>query len=149
MANFVFPKFREALAKGLVDCSAADWRATFLMSTSSVLTETDAEFLTQFTTFGEFNGPGFSRVTLTGEAVNVDLANLRVELDADDFDFGALNAGSAAIKGLLLFVWGGSDGTSRPAVWLDQTKLPGPQFPYSPVGSQVRVKVDPEGFAHL
>lgn len=149
MSNFIFPEFRKALAQQLVDVEGDEWRAALLMSNATVLDDADAEFVDDITTLDEFDGAGYARETLASVAVTVDPTSLEVRIDAADVDFGVLSTGLRPIKGLLLMIWGGSDAASRPAVWIDQTVLPGPYFPYTPVGSNVKIKFDAVGFAKL
>lgn len=149
MSNFVFPQFRLAMAQQLVDVEAADWRALLVMTDSTAIADSDAEFLDDVADLDEFDGPGYARETLSSVALSVDVPTNQVRVDAADIDFGALSAGARPIKGLLLFTWGGADASSRPAVWIDTTKVPGPYFPYSPVGSVVQIKFDALGFAAL
>lgn len=149
MSNFIFPKFREAIALQLLDLSSADWRVLAVMTNSDVLTRPEAEFIADFTTLAEFNGPGYSRVALTGEIVRVNVGALRVELDSDDIDFGVLAVGSLPIKGLIIHTHDTNDTLSRPAVWIDQTLSPGPHLPYTPIGVNTKFILDPTGFAYL
>ncbi len=149
MSNFVFPQFRLAMAQQLLDLEAEDWRAALLMTDSTVLTDTDAEFLDDIADVDEFDGAGYARQTLSSVALTVDVASNEVRLDAADVSFGALSAGLRRIKGLLLFTWGGTDATSRPAIWIDTLKVPGPYFPYLPVGSVVTIRFDALGIAAL
>lgn len=149
MSNIVFPEFRKALAQQLVDVEADEWRAALLMTNSTVLDDADAEFLDDITALDEFDGGGYARQVLSGLAVSIDAPTLEVRIDANDVDFGVLSTGLRPIKGMLLMIWGGSDATSRPAVWLDQSVVPGPYFPYTPVGSNVAIKFAAAGFAKL
>lgn len=149
MTNLVYPKFREAGFKQLINVATADWRAALLMSTTSAVLDTGAEFLSSFTTLGEFNGIGYARKVLASEAVTVDLVNGRIEIDAADIDFGVLHPGSAAVLGVLLYLHTGADSANRPAAFIDETKSPGPVFPYTPIGAQVRLLIDTEGFLHV
>jgi hypothetical protein len=149
VSNFVFPQFRLALAQQLVDLEAEDWRALLVMTDATVTADVDAEFLGDIADLDEFDGAGYAREVMSGVALSVDAPTNQVRIDAADLDFGALGPGTRSIKGVLLFTWGGTDATSRPAVWIDTTKIPGPYFPYAAVGAVVGIKFDALGLAAL
>lgn len=145
----VFEYFREQLALGQLDLSAADWRLVLLMTTSSVDVDLDAEALSDFTTLAEWNGSGTSRHTLANVTVAINPTTHRVHVGADPVDVGLLVGGFAPIKGALLYLFGTDDSDSIPAVFVDESKQPGPAWPYTPIGVPITLNIDADGFLVL
>lgn len=106
---FVDHVFTPALAL-LVVGSLNDLRMALLMTNTTADTEVDAENPADITTIDTMDGAGYAEETLTSEAVNVDLANDRAEIDFDDATFPAMANGTRQIQGW--FVKQNVDGTA-------------------------------------
>jgi len=76
-----------------------DLRMGLVMTNTTADTEVDAENPADITTLDEFDGSNYSRQALTSEAVNVDLANDRAEIDFADPTFADIGNGTRQIQG--------------------------------------------------
>jgi hypothetical protein len=74
MVSFVYHKALTAILNGNIDWDANDLRALLVMTNTTADTETDVQFISDFTTLDEMDGTNYVRKQLT-EAVNEDLAN--------------------------------------------------------------------------
>jgi hypothetical protein len=93
--------FTPALAL-LSAAALSDMRMALVMTNTTADTEVDAENPADITTLDEFDGSGYARQALTGEAVNVDLGNDRAEIDANDPTFATIGNGTRQIQGWLI-----------------------------------------------
>lgn len=99
--------------------AADDFRARLLMTNTTADTENNKATLSAYTTIDTFDGSGASNnFALTGEAVNLDSGNNRIELDADDCAFGALGNGTRQIQGVLIFKFVTNDADSIPTFFI-------------------------------
>jgi hypothetical protein len=99
--------------------SSDDLRARLLMTNTTADTENNKATLSAYTTIDTFDGSGATNnLALTGEAVNVDSGNNRLELDLDDAAFGALGNGTRQIQGVLLFFFVTNDADSIPLCFI-------------------------------
>lgn len=97
---------------------ASDIRSRLLMTNTTADTENNKATLSAYTTIDSFDGSGAASVALTGEVVNVDSGNNRIEADADDVAFGALGNGTRQIQGILLFFFVTNDTDSVPLCFI-------------------------------
>lgn len=139
MASLLNLPGMQDLLDGTANWLTSDYRVRLLMTNTTADTQNNIATLSAYTTIDSFDGSGASSPALTGEAVNVDAANNRVELDADDVAFGALGNGTRAIQGILVFDFNTNDADSVPLVFL--------QFAASlnPAGGTVTVNWNAEG----
>ncbi len=61
---------------------------------------------------GEISNTGYSRQNLTGEVVVVDLVNDEVQCDADNINFGNIEAGDQPYA-VVTYIWYGADTNSN------------------------------------
>lgn len=98
MADHVFVP-----ALALLSAAAlSDLRMALVMTNTTADTEIDAENPGDLSTLDEFDGSGYSRQALTGEAVNVDTGNDRAEIDFADPTFATIGNGTRQIQGWLV-----------------------------------------------
>ena len=113
MANFVYNKGAEELAKALTDLDGSDLRVLLVKTTYTP----NKDHL--FVDDGTANDPasheitvsGYARQALTGKAVTRDDTNDFAYLDADDLVFAAMAAGET-VGGAVLFRHTGTDTTA-------------------------------------
>ena len=124
MASFVYNKAKEHFFRGTFTAST-DYRVLLVKGAASTTTDTedDVEFLSGFTTLGESTASGYARQTLASESINFDSANNRVELDATDPAFGALNSDTVGAF-ILYSEGGGTEATRRPVCYVDTGGFP-------------------------
>jgi hypothetical protein len=120
--------------------ASLDVRAALLMTNTTGDTDVDAEFIDDITTLDEFDGSGYSRQALDSEALNVDAANNRVELDAADEVFSTLGNGTRQIAGILLYIHVTNDTDSPVVAWIDSGG-----FPLHPDGGDLTITWNAEG----
>lgn len=120
MASLLNLPGMQDLLDGTSNWLTSDYRARLLMTNTTADTENNKATLSAYTTLDKFDGSGFSdNLALTGEAVNVDSANNRIELDADDLSFGALGNGTRQIQGVELFDFNTNDADSVPFCFIE------------------------------
>lgn len=123
--------------------TASDPRARLLMTNTTADTENNKATISAYTTQDSFDGSGASSVALTTEAVNVDAANNRIEIDADDVAFGALGNGTRQIQGVLLYFHVTNDADSIPAFFIQFSSN------INPGGATVTVVWNAEGIVQF
>ena len=116
----------EKLFTGAFDIDSLDIRAALAMADGSndPATEIDATTLSAFWSAAgfstaEFDGTGYSRTTLTGNADTRDDSADLVKLTSDDFTLTSLSAGTHAVSGALIYAHeSAGDSASWPISWL-------------------------------
>lgn len=132
------------LLDGTSNWLTSDYRVRLLMTNTTADTENNIATLSSYTTLDKFDGSGFSdNLALTGEAVNVDAINNRIELDADDVSFGAVGNGTRQIQGILVFDYNGADASSVPFIFIEFSST------FNPAGAQVTIQWDAEGLVQF
>lgn len=103
MASFLYGRGGLRLIIGNAQTPTIDWLGDTIqlgLSTSTHVPNKDDTFLDDAGADdfvdGELSGTGYSRQTLAGKTLVYDAANDRVEFDANDVTFTAINAGTAA-----------------------------------------------------
>ena len=153
MANLRFRKTHLWLTQGNNPASQ-DLRALLVRVGSNVPTTPGATFLSDFTTLKEADAGGYSRKTLTGEALTENAGADRLQFDSSDADFGTLSLGASGedLAGFLLFfqLGGGTDAENRPFVYFDSMES-GPIFPYSLLvgGGPFKIVAPATGWVHF
>lgn len=113
MATRVFDAGKVDMLEVAVE--SADLRAILCMSNSNAGSLTDTAIANvNDITLDELDGTGYAREALTTIAVNLDDANNRAEIDADDLAFGALGAGTRTVIGVLIYRHVTNDADSIP-----------------------------------
>lgn len=135
---FMYIPAKRKLWRGEIDLDTHDIRSLLVMTSTTADTETDTEFLAGFTNLDEFNGAGYARVALTGEAVNQDTPNARAEFDADNIAFAALSNGTRSIAAIVLFRFVTNDADSMPICYLNFSS-------FNPGGSVLTCEWNAEG----
>ena len=112
MASIIYNEAKGFFADGTVDWDTDDIRIALLMTNTTADTENDTiHDLADFTTLDECDATGYARQALTAEAVNIDDANDRAELDGADASFTGLSGDATRdIQGALVFKY--VDGTA-------------------------------------
>lgn len=126
---------------------ATDIRAMLLMIDTTADTEVDAiNDLADYTTLGEGDATGAADVALASEAVNIDDANDRAELDADNISFSSLGGDATSnYQGVLLFFYvDGTNANDLPCAFIEFTNQP-----LSSGATQIDVPWDAEGILQL
>ena len=119
MASLLNLPGMQDLLDGTSNWLTSDYRARLLMTNTTADTENNKATLSAYTTIDTFDGSGATNnFALTGEAVNVDSGNNRIEVDADDCAFGALGNGTRQIQGVLLFDFNTNDADSVPLAFI-------------------------------
>lgn len=116
--QYAFGQYLQAAINFVSD----DIRIAPLMTNTTADTERDAiDTNSDFTTPDEFDGANYSTggLALDNQAVNIDDANDRAEVDADDETVTALGAGTRSIQGVLLMKFVTNFGASIPLHWLE------------------------------
>lgn len=119
--------------------SSDDLRARLLMTNTTADTENNKATVSAYTTLDAFDGSGASSVALTGEAVNVDSGNNRIEADADDVAFGALGNGTRQVQGVLLYFHVTNDSDAVPLCFIQFSSS------FNPAGGTVTIAWDAQG----
>lgn len=146
MASFPYLTGIAALV-GASDWGSNDIRGLLVMTNTTTDTEDDKATLDAFTTLDEFDGLNYVRIAFTGEVINVDSVNNRVELDASDTVFGTtllpLGAGTRDIQGLVIFRHITNNSDSIPLFYIDLT----PSF--APSSSVLTIEWNAEGIVQF
>ena len=137
MANFVYSRAKAKLMSGDLDLNADDIRALLVMTNTTADTEEDSEFVSSITTLDEMDGAGYSRQTLTGEAVAVDTTNNRGEFTANDIKFMNVSAGTRNVAAVVLIKHVTNDTDSIPIAYIDTDSTN--YLAYSPNGGSIIV----------
>ena len=103
--------------------ASTDIRIALLMTNTTADTEnTGLTNVADIATLDECNSTGYARVALGTEAVNVDVGNVRVELDGTDTVFSGLGGdASRAIQGALVYKHVTNDADSPVIAFIDFT----------------------------
>lgn len=131
------------LLDGTANWLTSDYRCRLLMTNTTADTENNKATLSAYTTLDSFDGSGASSVALTGEAVNVDSGNNRVEVDADDVAFGALGNGTRQIQGCIIYDFNTNDADSVPFVFVEFSST------INPGGATVTIQWNAEGIVQF
>jgi hypothetical protein len=142
---------KNLMAKGDLDFDTADLRLVGCMTNTTADTDLDADTMAEITTLDEYDGSGYSIVALTGEVVNYDEPNNRVEIDCNDLAplYAALAAGTRQMAGFI--VKQHVDGTlanDKPIAWIDQPAGAG-GFPFAGNGGVVNLTISAEGLLQI
>lgn len=141
------------MARGLLDWDAHDIRAMLVMTNTTADTEKDRLFISGgsgFTTLDEYDGANYARKAFASEIVNLDNANLRAELDADDLTNALGNAwellgvGVRNAQGIVLLRHVTNDADSVPIAFVDTGG-----FPFAGNGGRVEVQWNAEAILQL
>lgn len=148
MANFVYNKFKEQVAKAAINWPTATVRVLLERSTSTYTPNKDHNFVSDLSGLVEVSVTSYSRKSLANKAVNKDDTNDRAELDSDDVAFGALESGQT-VKGVIVYVQVGGDDTTPNddilvAYFDTMTGLP-----LTLNGGAVNMTIDTEGLVQL
>ena len=141
MASLLNLPGMQDLLDGTANWLTSDYRGRLLMTNTTADTENNKATLSAYTTLDSFDGSGASSVALTSEAVNVDAANNRVELDAADTAFGALGNGTRQIQGIILYDFNTNDADSVPFLFVEFSST------VNPGGATLTVQWNVEGIA--
>jgi hypothetical protein len=117
-----------------------------VMSNTTADTEVDAQNPADLTTIDRYNGSGYSAATLTGEAVNEDLANNRAEFTSSAWNFGStVGAGTRQAVGIVIYVnVDGTDANDLLAYYIDSGG-----FPFNGAGGPIDVTPNAEGLVQF
>jgi len=143
MSNFVYTNAKRAFLAGEIDLDTADVRALLVMTNTTADTEEDVATVSAFTALDEMDGAGYSRATLTGEAVAVDNANNRGEFTAADFRFLNVSAGTRNVAAVVLFLFTTNDTDAVPLAYIDTAGSLA--FPLTPNGGTITIAANAEG----
>lgn len=148
MASKIPNSFLGNLATGTVPWAVAtDIRARLVMTNTTVDTEIDAiTDLADYTTIDPGDATGYADVALTSEAVNVDDANDRAELDAADVSFAGLSGDATRdYQGVLLYDYvDGTNANDIPVAFIEPSNQP-----LAKEATQVDFPWDAEGILQL
>lgn len=146
MGKFWYGQGALRVANNDVDLVTADLRALLVMTGTTADTELDKLTVSTFTTLDEFDGPGYTAggVALTVKsAIYTTVPARRVEMDADNVDFGTLFPGSRDIQGYLVY----DAGTDAPLLFDDTPS----SLPASPIpgGENVTLVFSASGWTYI
>lgn len=146
MASFVYTYAKKQSWLAGLNLATSDMRLILCMTNTTADTEKDKQTISGFTTLDEYDGSGYSRPVLTGEAVNQDDPNLRAEFDANDLApaWAALGAGTRQAQGMILYKHVTNDADSIPIAWIDSGG-----FPFAGNGLPVSITWNAEGILQL
>ena len=148
MASFVYHKALTKVLNGGIDFDTDDLRVLLVkaLATTTADTETDAEFLSSFSSLSELTDASYTgqktsgRHTFTSEAVNEDLTNDRAEFDAEDITWTALD--NETIGGAVIYEHIGADTANVPIAFIDLGDV-------VPAGADLTLQWDAEGIIQL
>lgn len=143
MASLLNLPGMQDLLDGTSNWLTSDYRARLLMSNTTADTENNKANLAAYTTLDSFDGAGAATVALTGEAVNVDSGNNRIEVDADDVAFGALGNGTRQIQGVIIYDFNTNDADGVPFVFIQFSSN------FDPGGGVITVQWDAQGIVQF
>lgn len=139
--SLIFPNARAMAWAGSLDLTTATIKAALLRPATSVASEIDAKFLSDFSALEEVTLGGYARQTLTTPAID-DPGTGLVAFKADDVAFGVLSPSATigdSVGGILLFVANGSPSTDVPLAWIDSVDPASIAFPYDAAGRPLSV----------
>lgn len=143
--SFVYTPAKTAILNGDLDFAVHDIRALLVMTNTTADTDQDVQNIADITTLDEYDGAGYGRATLAGEAVNEDAANNRAEFDVNDFNFGAtVAAGTRQAAGMVIYRHVTNDADAVLIAYIDSGG-----FPLAGGGGAFSVTVNAEGLIQL
>lgn len=140
--SFVYEK---AITKvvGATNLASADVRVILVGTSTTADTETETEFIGDFSTLDEISATNYARKTVSSEAINEDLTNNRAEFDFEDQTWSSLGgASNDTIQGAVVYVHVTNDTDSWPLAYLDNS---GSSFNLTTNGSDVVLTLNAEG----
>lgn len=139
-ASFVYTPALALLSAAALN----DLRMLLVMTNTTADTEVDSENPGDVTTLDEFDGNNYSRATLGSEAVNVDLANNRAEIDFADPTFSTIGNGTRQIQGFIVIQnVDGTAGNDLLKFYQDFSAT------LNPGGASLTVQIDAEGLVQV
>lgn len=122
MADYVYNKFRDDLAKALIDWTSGGITVSALLvdSSSTYVPSSSDNFLSDVTgnaNFHELSGTGYARQNVTSRAVTRVDGSTKVQLTAANLAYTAINAGT--IKAILVYKDTGTGSTSDLIAYID------------------------------
>ena len=116
------------------------------MSNTTADTEyEDTQYVGDLTTLDECDATGYARIALASEAVNVDVANSRIEIDAGDGAFNSLSGdGTRDYVGVVVYIHKTNDTDSEFLTW-----VPFSNSPIVKESTSVSVPWDAEGIVQI
>ena len=146
MANFTYDHAKPLLGPALLKIDGThDLRLILVMTDTTAHTEFDKATIDAFTALDEYDGGGYARVALSGEAWTKDALNRRSELDASDAVFASLGVGNRKCQGAILYRHVTDDSDSVPVAWYDEGGL----FPFNGDGTDFTLTWDAQGLLHM
>jgi hypothetical protein len=143
--SFAYTGAKEKFGRGEIAWHTSDIRAMLVMTNTTADTDQDAVALAGIGTMDEYDGSGYARVALGAEAVNRDDPNNRAELDANDFTWTALGAGTRQAQAMVVYKH--VDGTAANDVPIAFIDTGG--FPFAGNGGDVTIQWSVEGIVQL
>lgn len=143
MANFGYTYGKGKFATANIDWVNDTIKARMVMNLTTADTEKNAEFVADLTTPDFFDGANNVIKTLQTNAVNIDEANLRAEMDADDETWTALGAGTSALTGIIIYKFVTNDADSPLIAYFDD------DLPIVPGGGDVKIAWNIEGIVQI
>jgi hypothetical protein len=141
MANFIYNESKRAIAAAEQDYDAPDdFRVLLNMTDTTVDTEDDVNTISAFTTLDEYDGAGYARQALAGDALGEDAGNNRAEYDANDSVFSGLGVGTRQAQNHLMLEHVTNDTDSVPIVFGDTGG-----YPFDGNGGDVTIQWNAEG----
>lgn len=146
MASFAYTPHKTGLATAQFDLDGThDIRAMLVMTNTTADTDQDVLNIADIGTLDEYDGSGYGRATLTGEAVNEDAANNRAEFDVADFNFGTtVAAGTRQAAGIVVYRHVTNDADALLMLYIDTGG-----FPVAGGGGAFNVVVNAEGLEQI
>jgi hypothetical protein len=135
MANGGYNIAKKKLIDGALNLGTADLR--LLLVGTGYTFDPDHAFVAAVVA-NELSGTGYTRVTLAGKATAQDDTNNRAEMDCNDVEYAAINAGTA--KAALVFVQVTNDSDSFLVGYFDEGG-----FPFVTNGGPLTLQVNAEG----
>jgi len=145
--SFWYTPAKERLANGEFDWDAGDFRALLCMTNTTAGSDQDAGSITAISVLDEYDGTGYSRAELAGEAVvREDMYN-RAKLSANSpISFGTVvAAGTRLAAGVIVYEYiDGTPGNDKPVAWIDTGG-----FPIGGASGPFTVGVHPDGLLQV
>ena len=147
MANFLYVIAKTGLLDGSIDLNTHDIRCLLVMTNTTADTENTKTTLSGFTTLDEMDGAGYTRQTLTGEAVAADNTNNRGEFTASDITFASVSAGTRNVAGAILYRHITNDTDAIPIAYIDTAGTLA--FPFVPNGGSIKIAANAQGLVQV
>lgn len=142
--SFSYNHAKHILGLGSLDLSSDDLRVLLVMSNTTADTEDNVTTISGITTLDEYDGTGYARQALTGEAYSKDAANNRSEFTAAKTTFPTLGAGTRQCVGALVYKHVTDDTDSIPIAFVDAGG-----FPFDGTGTDVDITWNAEGLLQI